>query len=89
MDGNGINWVEVITEFGVIGVLIMGIVAFLKGKIWPEAMVEKTIKAQQESAEQSAKIIATELGDRMRDGIAQGMEQGIARGYLKINSRKD
>ena len=89
MNGDGINWVEVITEFGVIGVLIMGIIAFLKGKIWPEAMVEKTIIAQRESAEQSAKIIATELGDKMREGIAQGMEQGIARGYLKINSKED
>ena len=88
MDGNGINWVEVITEFGVIGVLIMGIIAFLKGKIWPEAMVEKTIEAQKEAAEQSAKIIATELADKMKNGIAQGMEQGIARGYLKVNTKE-
>lgn len=89
MDGNGIDWVEVIGDLGVKGVLILGILAFFKGKIWPEAMVEKTIKAQQEVAEQSARIIALELGDKMRDGIAQGMEQGIARGYLKINSNRD
>lgn len=83
------NWAELISKLGATGVLIVGIWAFIKGKIWPEAMVEKTIKAQQEAAEQSAKIIATELGDKMRDGIAQGMEQGIARGYLKVNTKTD
>lgn len=89
MNGDGINWADVITELGVIGVLLMGIWAFLKGKIWPEAMVNKTIKAQQEAAEQSARIIASELGDKMKNGVAEGMEQGIARGYLKVNTKKD
>ena len=86
MDGNGINWAEVITELGVIGVLIMGIFAFIKGKIWPEKMVEKMLEAQRVAAEQSAKTIASELGEKMKNGVAEGMEQGIARGYLKINS---
>jgi len=89
MNGDVINWAEVITEFGVIGVLIMGIVAFLKGKIWPEAMVNKMLDAQRESAEMSAKTIASEMGDKIKNGVAEGMEIGISRGYLKVNTKKD
>jgi len=89
MDGDGINWADVITELGVIGVLIMGILAFIKGKIWPEAMVNTMLEAQRAAAEQSAKIIATEMGEKLKNGVAEGMEQGIARGYLKVNSKKD
>lgn len=89
MDGDGINWAEVITELGVIGVLIMGIFAFIKGKIWPEKMVERMLEAQRVAAEQSAIIIAAEMGEKMKNGIAEGMEQGIARGYLKVNSKLD
>lgn len=84
-----INWLDLITELGVIGVLIMGILMFIKGKIWPETMVEKALESQRVAAEQSAKIIATEMGEKMKNGIAEGMEQGIARGYLKVNSKKD
>ena len=53
MDGNEINWVEIITKLGVTGVLIVNVWLFIKGKIWPEAMVEKTIEAQQKSADYS------------------------------------
>ena len=89
MNGEGINWIKVITDFGVIGVLIVNIWLFIKGKIWPEAMVDKMIKAQQVAAEQSAKIITSELVDKMKEGVAQGMEQGIARGYLKVNNKEE
>jgi len=89
MNGDIINWFEIITQFGVIGVLVMGILAFLKGKIWPEAMVNKMLEAQRESAEMSAKTIASEMGDKMKNGVAEGMEIGIARGYLKVNTKQD
>ena len=82
------HWVELITEFGIIGVLIMGILAFIKGKIWPEAMVEKMLESQRLTAEQSARTIAIELGEKMKNGVAEGMAIGIAEGYLKINSKK-
>ena len=84
-----LSLVELITELGIIGVLIMGILAFVKGKIWPEKMVDKMLDAQRIAAEQSAKLIAAEMGEKMKNGIAEGMEQGIARGYLKINSGRD
>ncbi|TET82452.1 MAG: hypothetical protein E3J37_07230 [Anaerolineales bacterium] len=84
-----LNLFELITELGIIGVLIMGILAFVKGKIWPEKMVDKMLDAQRIAAEQSAKLIASEMGEKMKNGIAEGMEQGIARGYLKINSGRD
>jgi len=83
------SWAELITELGIIGVLIMGIVAFVKGKIWPEKMVDKMLEAQRIAAEQSARIIAAEMGEKMKNGVAEGMAIGIVEGYLKVNSSKE
>ena len=72
----------------VVGCLILTF-AIVKGYLWPKAMVDEALKAQRETSEASAKIIASELGDKMKNGVAEGMEIGIARGYLKINDRKE
>lgn len=76
---------EFILDAGVIGVLILGIWAFMTGKLWPKEMVDKTIAAQQESSEKTAEILSQVICEKMANGVADGMERGIAKGYLKIN----
>ena len=74
---------------GIVAGAIVLTIAIVKGHLWPKVMVDKMIKAQRETSEATAKIIASELGDKMKNGVAEGMEIGIARGYLKINDRKE
>jgi|GEM_PF-3888028 len=78
-----------IKDGGIVAGAIVLAWAIVKGHLWPKAMVDKTIETQRETAEASAKILATELGEKMKNGVAEGMEIGIARGYLKINDRKE
>jgi len=79
--------ITLIKDGGIVVGAIALTIAIVKGKLWPEVMVNKMIDSQRETAEAAAKIIASELGDKMKNGVAEGMEIGIARGYLKVNSR--
>lgn len=82
------EWIlKTILDLGLSGVLIVGIVMFLKGKIWPESMVEKALASQQESAEKTAEIISQKICVELSDGVKKGMAEGIAEGYFKINGR--
>jgi len=81
--------VTLIKDGGIVVGAIALTIAIIKGYLWPKAMVEKAIKAQRETSEATAMIIASELGEKMKNGVAEGMEIGIARGYLKVNAKKD
>ena len=90
MDGETVtSIVQVIEGVGVLGLLVLIVVAMYKGWVWPKENVDKMLDAQRDAAEQSAKIIASEMGEKMKNGVAEGMEIGISRGYLKINAKKD
>lgn len=81
--------ITLIKDGGIVVGAIALTIAIIKGLLWPKAMVDEALKAQRETSEASAKIIASELGDKMKNGVAEGMEIGIARGYLKVNAKKD
>jgi hypothetical protein len=78
------------------GGLIVGLMflagAMMKGLLWPKAMVDRVIEAQQKAAEQSAKIIATEIKEGMQTAVTNGISIGLAKGVIevrKINSTRD
>lgn len=79
-----INWATVET-LGVVGVLGVMLGLFVKGSLWPKAMVDRTIEAQQKAAEQSAVIIATEMKEGLKEAVRQGISAGLAEGFLRIN----
>lgn len=58
--------------------------AMMKGLLWPKNMVDKVIDAQQEAAEQSAKIIATEVKEGMQTAVTNGISIGLAKGVIEV-----
>lgn len=81
--------IQLIKDGGlVVGSLVLA-AAMIKGLLWPKAMVDKVIDAQQQAAEQSAKIIATEIKEGMQTAVTNGISIGLAKGVIevrKINS---
>jgi len=82
------NWLQLINTGGVIAILVIAVVGFMKGNIWPRSTVEKCIAQQKETSEKSAEIIGTKLADAMTDGVKgavqEGISLGLAEGYIKI-----
>lgn len=83
-----IDWTtfQKILETGsVILLLGAGLLAVVKGWVWPKAMVDKVIESQ----EKTATIIAMELKDGMEDAVKKGISAGLADGYMKITEIND
>lgn len=80
--------IDALTDAGVIGVLAVGLWAFLSGKIVSQKTHEEAVENQKEIA----KLVAVNLGEAIskdiKSGVAEGMKQGIAEGYLEINGGK-
>ena len=85
MADSGFDWGQVVSELGIMGVLLGGLYYVIKGKVWPEKMVDKALEAQRATSEQAAKVLATELCEKMGTSIANGIERAIVSGYLRVN----
>ena len=80
--------IDTLTNAGAIGVMAVGLWAFLTGKIVSQKTHEDSIEDQKEIA----RLVAVNLGEAIskdiKNGVAEGMKQGIAEGYLEINGGK-
>ena len=80
--------IDVLTKGGAIGVMAVGILAFVKGWIIPQKTHEDAIENQKEIARLTALNIGESISKDIKNGVAEGMKQGIAEGYLEINGGK-
>jgi hypothetical protein len=80
---------SLVSGFGATGVLILGIWAFMTGKLWPKEHVDKVIEANQRIAETTAEIMSKEICEKIAKGVEDGIAKGIATGYLQINGGTD
>ena len=79
---------DAITKLGATGVLIVGIWAFITGRIWPKEQVERALEAQREMGEKTAELISKTVCEEISNGVKKGISEGIVEGYLKINNRE-
>lgn len=78
---------ELLLDYGPLGVMAVGLWAFIKGKIIPYQMHQEAIEALKENSEANVKLLAKEIGESIEDGVARGIKQGIVEGYLEVNNR--
>ena len=81
-----IELVQYILDFGVIGVMAVGLWAFLTGRLISQKTHENELKTQEKASEMASKIISQELCTKLEEGVASGIERGIVRGHLKVNT---
>lgn len=88
MTGDEMNWLQVINTGGVVAILLIAVIGFMKGNIWPRSTVDKCLTQQRESSEKTAEIIGSRLADAVTDGVKgavqEGISLGLADGYIKI-----
>ncbi len=81
-----IEMIQYVLDFGVIGVMAVALLAFLKGWVISQKTHERELKTQEKASEMAAKIISQELCVKIESGVAAGIERGIVRGHLKVNT---
>ena len=64
---------DLVSKGGTIAVLVIMLVGFYSGKLWPEKHVEKVIE---ESRGQQAKLVA-EVKDGIKDAVKDGIVAGV------------
>lgn len=80
---------DTLTRGGAIGVMAVGLWAFLSGKVVSQKTHEESVADQKEIAELVAKNLGETICKDIKNGVAEGMKQGIAEGYLEINGNRD
>lgn len=80
--------IDVLTNAGAIGVMAVGLWAFLTGKIVSQKTHEDAVENQKQIAELVAVNLGESISKNIKNGVAEGMKQGIAEGYLEINGGK-
>lgn len=81
--------IDTLTDAGAIGVMAVGLWAFLTGKIISQKSHDETVADQKEIAKLVAESMGESICSKIENGVAKGMSQGIADGYLKINGDRD
>lgn len=84
-----INVIEYILDFGAIGVMAVGLWAFLTGRLISQKTHEAELNTQEKASEMAARIISNELCDKLEENVATGIERGIVRGFLRVTSPAD
>ena len=85
----GFPLLDTLTRGGAIGVMAVGLWAFLTGKVVPKKVHEDSVADQKEIAKLVAESMGEAICKDIRNGVAEGMKQGIAEGYLEINGNRD
>lgn len=81
--------IDTLTKTGAIGVMAVGLWAFLTGKIVSQKTHEESVENQKEIAELVAINMGESICKEIKNGVAEGMKQGIAEGYLEIDGNRD
>lgn len=81
--------IDTLTRGGAIGVMAVGLWAFLTGKIVSQKSHEESVADQKEIAKLVAQTMGESICKDIKNGVAEGMKQGIAEGYLEINGNRD
>ena len=77
-------WLPVLNTAGVIVILVVIVMAIVRGFLWPKHMVERALEEKQKGSEAAAKIVGTEIREGIEQGVGRAVSQGLAQGYLKI-----
>ncbi|NOR90109.1 MAG: hypothetical protein GQ524_07620 [Anaerolineales bacterium] len=81
--------IDTLTRGGALGVMAVGLWAFLTGRIVSQKSHEESIADQKEIAKLVAESMGEAICTKIESGVAKGMKEGIAEGYLEINGRRD
>lgn len=71
---------DLVSKGGIIAVLVIMLVGFYSGKLWPEKHVEKVIE---ESRGQQAELVA-----KVEAGIKGAVKDGIVAGIYEVRNSK-
>ncbi len=69
---------EIVSDLGTTGLLIVGIVAFFKGKILPRSVVDEI----KEHSEAQTKLLAEELRKGFVESVEKAAEAGAKEGVI-------
>ena len=76
-----IQWIQIVNNIGVVGVLFMIVWFFIAGRIVPVSVVDRIL--------QEAEKRTTKMADEIKAGIKEAVREAIVQGIHEIRSQDD